>query len=1115
MTSPQIQTAFSAGEISPELYGQVSLNKYASAATTARNGIVSYHGGFLSRGGFAYVLRSKQAGSDYPPRLIPFQFSITQGVMIEAGDHYFRFIINGGYVLEAGIAITGVTNANPAVVSVTGTPFSNGDWVFFSGVGGMTQLNGNTYIVAAAGAGSFALHDLNGNPVNSTAYGVYTSGGTVSRIYTVATPYLALDLPYLKYAQSADVMAMTCSNPISGNEYGAKELARLGNADWTLTNVPFNATLSPPTSVSASANRAAPSGGINATFNYRVTAVDKDGNESRAGNIGVCNGADLAVEGGTNTVTWSMVAGAKYYNIYRAPPSANNGSGVTIPVPRGSVFGYSGSSYGTQFLDNAATVDLTQVPPLHLNPFARGQILGINITSGGSGVSAVTYAITTAGGSGFYGYPVVSGNQLTAFPIEEPGHDYAPGDSIAFNGAGFATGAIVFAANPTNGDTITLNSVVWTFVTTITAINQTKITGALSDTLSSLVTDVSASSNALLTVASYATDDAGTDFIITYNTAGTGGNAYTLAASAATPSGATLTGGGGFAGTNPTGTLIISPTTGTYPGICQYFQQRRFFANSFNNPDTFWASQTGRFSNFDTRIPTVPNDAITASPWTEQVDGIQWLVPMPGGLITLTGGRAWQILGSGSYALSPQPITPATTQAQPQSFNGCSATAKPFVENFDLIYVEAVSNSVVRDLSWNFYTNIYTGADLTILSSHLFNSHQCVQIAWARQPYRTAWYVRDDGIMLSLTYMKEQEVYGWARHDTQGLIVSVETVIEPPVNAVYIAVKRFPPYAANGIYTIERKDNRLWQSVEDAYAVDSGVSNPMSQPAATITASAASGAGVTFATSASVFSAGNVGNIIRMSGGIATITGYTSATLVTGTWNLAASNSAAGFPTAISGAWSLSVPVTTLSAPHLAGMRVNVLADGRPITGITVAADGTITLPFAASNVKAGLPFSVQLQTPYLNGGEPTMQGRRKVIPSATIRVSASGSGFKVGTNQPDGAALNPPQIAPTWNLTATADAAKPTGGQSAVQTYTSPGGQTITQLWTGDILVTGSDAAWNSKGQVAIEQDLPLALEVLAVVPNVLDGDTSEVTYRPQQNQPPPGPHMGMIGRI
>lgn len=1090
--------------------------KYSAAATTLRNMICNYRGGALSRGGFAYVLRSKQAGTDYPPRLIPFQFSITQGVMIEAGDNYFRFIINGGYVLETGIAITGVTNANPAVVSVTGTPFANGNWVFFSGVGGMTQLNGNTYIVASVGAGSFALHDLNGNAVDSTAYGVYTSGGTASRIYTIATPYLALDLPYLKYAQSADVMTLTCANPVSGNEYQQRELVRLGNADWTLTAANFNVTLSPPASVSASANRTAPAGGINATFNYRVTAIDKDGNESRAGNLGICNGADLAVEGGTNTITWSMIAGAKYYNVYRAPPSANNGSGTAIPVPRGSVFGYSGSSYGTQFADSAATADLTQVPPLHLNPFARGQILGINITSGGSGISTVTYAITTSTGSGFYGYPVISGNQLTAFPVEEPGHDYAPGDSIAFNGAGYAAGAIVFTVVPLNGDTVTLNGVGWTFVTTITAINQTKITGALSDTLSSLASDVSASANALLTVASYSADESGKNFIITYNTAGVAGNAYTLAASVATPSGATLTGGGGFAGTNPTGTLIISPASGTYPGVCQYFQQRRFFANSFNNPDTFWASQVGLFSNFDTRTPTIPTDAITASPWTEQVDGIQWLVPMPGGLITLTGGRAWQILGSGSYALSPQPITPATTQAQPQSFNGCSATVKPFVENFDLLYVEAVSNSVVRDLSWNFYTNIYTGADLTILSSHLFNGHQCVQMAWARQPYRTDWYVRDDGIMLSLTYMKEQEVYGWARHDTQGLIASVETVIEPPVNAVYIAVKRFPPYAPNGIYTIERQDNRLWQSVEDAYAVDSGISNPMLNPSAGIAASAASGAGVTFKTNADVFSAGNVGSIIRMSGGIATITAYTGVRQVTGTWNLAASNSAAGFPNAISGTWSLSAPVTTLSAPHLAGMTVNALADGKPVSGLTVASNGTITLPFAASNVKVGLPFTVQLQTPYLNGGEPTMQGRRKVIPSATFRLSGSGSGFKTGANQPDGAAQNPPQIAPAWSLTATADTTQPTGGQSAATTYTSPGGQTITQLWTGDILITGGDAAWNSKGQVAIQQTLPLALEVLAVVPNVLEGDIPEMTYRPQPNQPPPGPHMGMLsGRI
>lgn len=105
-----------------------------------------------------------------------------------------------------------------------------------------------------------------------------------------------------------------------------------------------------------------------------------------------------------------------------------------------------------------------------------------------------------------------------------------------------ATGSILFANNPTAGDTITLNGVAWTFVASGATGNQTNIQGSLASTLATLVTNLNASGNASIDDATYSEDD--TSLIITHDTAGSAGNAYTLAASSDTPSGATLTGGG-------------------------------------------------------------------------------------------------------------------------------------------------------------------------------------------------------------------------------------------------------------------------------------------------------------------------------------------------------------------------------------------------------------------------------------------------------------------------------------------------------------------------------------------------------------------------------------------
>ena len=93
--------------------------------------------------------------------------------------------------MDATVNITGATKANPVVITAAGHSFNNGDEVFISGVGGMTELNGRNYKVILSSAVTFALQDLYGNNVDSTGFTTYTSGGTADEIFEVATPYPA------------------------------------------------------------------------------------------------------------------------------------------------------------------------------------------------------------------------------------------------------------------------------------------------------------------------------------------------------------------------------------------------------------------------------------------------------------------------------------------------------------------------------------------------------------------------------------------------------------------------------------------------------------------------------------------------------------------------------------------------------------------------------------------------------------------------------------------------------------------------------------------------------------------------------------------------------------
>jgi hypothetical protein len=112
--------------------------------------------------------------------------------------------------------------------------------------------------------------------------------------------------------------------------------------------------------------------------------------------------------------------------------------------------------------------------------------------------------------------------------------------------ASASNGVDLFPANPSPGDTITLNSILWTFVAGTPAAFQIQIGGTCGITIA--LNAVPALNNSLdptIAAATYGASGgpATATLTITYKTTGSAGNAYTLAASAATPSGATLTGG--------------------------------------------------------------------------------------------------------------------------------------------------------------------------------------------------------------------------------------------------------------------------------------------------------------------------------------------------------------------------------------------------------------------------------------------------------------------------------------------------------------------------------------------------------------------------------------------
>lgn len=231
--SAPIQNSFNAGEFTPLAYGRTDFAKYKNGVSLMQRYVCLIQGAATRMPGFLHKRQSKNKGK---VRLMPFIFSNGDAFMIEMGDLYMRFYQNRAPVTLAAQNITGITKANPAVLTYSGADtYANGDEVYVTGVVGMTEINDRWFKVAGVntGANTFQLTDVDGANVNSTAYTTYTSGGTVAEVYEIVSPYALADVFDVRFLDSGDVIYL--AHP----SYAPRKLSRSAATSWTFSTVSF------------------------------------------------------------------------------------------------------------------------------------------------------------------------------------------------------------------------------------------------------------------------------------------------------------------------------------------------------------------------------------------------------------------------------------------------------------------------------------------------------------------------------------------------------------------------------------------------------------------------------------------------------------------------------------------------------------------------------------------------------------------------------------------------------------------------------------------------------------------------------------------------------------
>ena len=253
---------------------------------------------------------------------------------------------------------------------------------------------------------------------------------------------------------------------------------------------------------------------------------------------------------------------------------------------------------------------------------------------------------------------------------------------------------------------------------------------------------------------------------------------------------------------------------GNHPGVVAFHQQRMVLAGTPKSPQAFYMSRTGDFENFRKSRPLQDDDPVEYLIASGSIDSITWAASF-GDLLLGTSGSEYKASGDGG------PITAKNISITAQSYWG-SAEISPIIIGNSILHVQR-HGARVRDLFYSLEKDGYAGNDLSIMAPHLFDGRSLIQWAYQQTPGSTIWIVRDDGVLLALTYMKEHDIWGWSRQITHGEFTSVVTVSGDDEDVLLAVVRR----SINGEdhWMLERFAPR-WreeQGIEEAHLVDCGV----------------------------------------------------------------------------------------------------------------------------------------------------------------------------------------------------------------------------------------------------------------------------------------------------
>lgn len=399
----------------------------------------------------------------------------------------------------------------------------------------------------------------------------------------------------------------------------------------------------------------------------------------------------------------------------------------------------------------------------------------------------------------------------------------------------------------------------------------------------------------------------------------------------------------------------FSGTTG-YPRAVAFHEQRLWFGGTITNPDFVCASAAGNFSDFspdnaDNTGEIDDDTSFTLSVASARLNKVEWIASRINVLLG-SSSAVYELFANGTSGISARSLPSVRKQVE----RGARSVQGLTINNA-VLYTNSEGNRMM-ELVYSLADDSYVARDISLYAEHLFNS-PIRRICFQAEPDSVIWVLKEDGSLVTCTYLKEQEVSAFGRQVLAGTdvrVVDLTSLQAPTRTDMYFIVER----TINGLtkkYIEKLRPAFKNQDLQESWFVHSGLSLDNTQ-SASATLSALSGSGVAFTASSSIFSSGDVGKRFKINGTTyaGVITGYTNATTVTVRLYKT-------FPSMAIAANSWSLSFTTITGlDHLEGESVTILGDGAVQSNLTVSS-GSITLTQPTFYAIIGLGYTSYLET--------------------------------------------------------------------------------------------------------------------------------------------------------